>query len=223
MALGIGRFSELPAGARIGIVAGAAVVLLAIVYLGLFNPIIKETGELNKKTETERAKIVRAKELLSHLAEKKLLLARMKEEAKVLMLKVPDTYNFPTVLEQFASTAQRASINQLPIRQLDSYPHTLPGSDLTFYVIPIRIEGLDCRFKDLIRFIEGLGYLDRLVNIKWIEARRMTPDEKLGEFDIPGIRVDMELETYQLKGAAGATAEAAPSPGAEAPAPSTEF
>ena len=215
--MAIGRFSELPAGARIGIVAGSAVVLLVVVYLGLFNPIIKETSELNKKTERERAKIVRAKELLSHLPQKKLLLARMKEEAKVLMLKVPDTYNLPTVLEQFASTAQRASINQLPMEQLDSYPHTLPGSDLTFYVIPIRINDLDCRFKDLVKFIEGLGYLDRLVNIKWVESRRMTPDEKLGEFDIPGIRVRMELETYQLM----ESAEAAPSPGAAAP--SEEF
>ena len=215
--MALGRFSELPAGARIGIVAGSAVVLLVVVYLGLFNPIIKETSELNKKTETEQAKIVRAKEHLSHLPEKKLLLAKMKEEAKVLMLKVPDTYNLPTVLEQFASTAQRASINQLPMEQLDSYPHALPGSDLTFYVIPIRINDLDCRFKDLVKFIEGLGYLDRLVNIKWVEARRMTPDEKLGEFDMPGIRVRMELETYQLK----ESAEAAPSPGAAAP--SEEF
>ncbi len=215
--MALGRFRELPAGARIGIVAGSAVVLLVVVYLVLFNPIIKETGELNIRTEREQAKIVRAKEHLSHLPEKKLLLARMKEEAKVLMLKVPDTYNLPTVLEQFASTAQRASINQLPMRPLESYPHTLPGSDLTFYVIPIRIDDLDCRFKDLVGFIEGLGYLDRLVNIKWVEARRMTPDEKLGEFDIPGIRVRMELETYQLK----ELAEAVPSPGAEAP--SEEF
>ena len=215
--MALGRFNELPAGARIGIVAGSAVVLLVVVYLVLFNPIIKETGELNKRTETEQAKIVRARELLSHLPEKKLLLARMKEEAKVLMLKVPDTYNLPTVLEQFASTAQRASINQLPMEQLESYPHTLPGSDLTFYVIPIRINDLDCRFKDLVNFIEGLGYLDRLVNVKWVEARRLTPDEKMGEFDIPGIRVRMELETYQLK----ESAEAAPSPGAAAP--SEEF
>jgi len=207
--MALGRFGELPAGARIGIVAGSAVVLIVVVYLGLFNPIIKETGELKRKTDTEKVKIVRAKELLSHLPEKKLLLARMKEEAKVLMLKVPDTYNLPTVLEQFASTAQRASINQLPMEQVESYPHTLPGSDLTFYVIPIRINDLDCRFKDLINFIEGLSYLDRLVNIKWVEARRLTPEEKMGEFDIPGIRVRMELETYQLKG----SAEAAPSPG----------
>jgi len=197
--MALGRFNELPAGARVGIVAGGAVVLLVIVYFVLFNPIITETDELNVLTEREQAKIIKAKELLSHLSEKKLLLARMKEEAKVLMLKVPDSYNLPTVLEQFASTAQRASINQLPMRQLDSYPHTLPGSDLTFYVIPIRINDLDCRFKDLIGFIEGLTYLDRLVNIKWIESRRMTPREKLGEFDIPGIRVNMELETYQLK------------------------
>jgi len=214
--MALGRFSELPAGARIGIVAGSAVVLLVVVYFGLFNPIIKETSDLKKRTDTERSKIVRAKEHLSHLPEKKLLLARMKEEAKVLMLKVPDTYNLPTVLEQFASTAQRASINQLPMEQLDSYPHTLPGSDLTFYVIPIRINDLDCRFKDLVKFIEGLSYLDRLVNIKWVEARRMTPAEKLGEFDIPGIRVRMELETYQLKESAEAS-----SPGAAAP--SEEF
>jgi Tfp pilus assembly protein PilO len=197
--MALGRFNELPAGARIGLVAGGAVVLLVIVYFGLFNPIITETDELNILTEREQAKIIKARELLSHLPDKKLLLARMKEEAKVLMLKVPDTYNLPTVLEQFASTAQRASINQLPMRQLDSYPHTMPGSDLTFYVIPIRINDLDCRFKDLIGFIDGMDYLDRLVNIKWIEARRMTPSEKLGEFDIPGIRVNMELETYQLK------------------------
>ena len=124
--MALGRFNELPAGARIGIVAGGAVVLLVIVYFVLFNPIITETDELNILTEREQTKIIKAKELLSHLPQKKLLLARMKEEAKVLMLKVPDTYNLPTVLEQFASTAQRASINQLPMRQLDSYPHTLP-------------------------------------------------------------------------------------------------
>ncbi len=215
--MALGRFRELPAGARIGIVAGSAVVLLVVVYLVLFNPIIKETSELNIMTEREQAKIVKAKEHLSHLPEKKLLLARMKEEAKVLMLKVPDTYNLPTVLEQFASTAQRASINQLPMRPLESYPHTLPGSDLTFYVIPIRIDDLYCRFKDLIGFIEGLGYLDRLVNIKWVQADRMTLAESLGELDVPGIRVRMELETYQLK----ESGEAVPSPGAEAP--SEEF
>ena len=84
-------------------------------------------------------------------------------------------------------------------------------------MIPIRINDLDCRFKDLVNFIEGLGYLDRLVNVKWVEARRLTPEEKMGEFDIPGIRVRMELETYQLR----ESAEAAPSPGAAAP--SEEF
>ncbi|MBN1592019.1 MAG: type 4a pilus biogenesis protein PilO [Candidatus Coatesbacteria bacterium] len=197
--MALGQFNELPAGARIGIVAGGAVVLLVIIYFVLFGPIISETDDLKTLTEREQGKIAKAKELLSHLPEKKLLLARMKEEAKVLMLKVPDTYNLPTVLEQFASTAQRASINELPMKQLDSYPSTLPGSDLTFYVIPIRVDNLYCRFKDLIGFIEGLEYLDRLVNIKWIDARRMTPEEKGGDLDVPGIRVVMELETYQLQ------------------------
>ncbi len=204
--MALGRFGELPAGARIGIVAGVAVVFLVIVYFGLFNPIIQETKELRVKTGREQAKIEKAKELISHLTEKKLLLARMKEEAKVLMLKVPVDYSLPALLEQFASTAQRASINQLPIEQMESYSHSLPGSDLTFYVIPIRANNVDCRFKDLVKFFEGLSYLDRLVNIKWIDAHQATLVQKLGRFDVPGIRVNMQLETYQLKSAAAESA-----------------
>jgi Tfp pilus assembly protein PilO len=204
--MALGRFGELPAGARIGIVAGVAVVFLVVVYFGLFNPIIQETKELRVKTGREQAKIAKAKELISHLTEKRLLLARMKEEAKVLMLKVPVDYNLPALLEQFASTAQRASINQLPIEQMDSYSHSLPGSDLTFYVIPLRVNNVDCRFKDLVKFLEGLSYLDRLVNIKWIDARRLTAEEKGGEYEIPGLLVNMQLETYQLKSAAAESA-----------------
>lgn len=209
--MAIGRFGELPAGARIGIVAGVAVVFLVIVYFGLFNPIIQQTKELRVMTEREQVKIATAKELISHLPEKKLLLARMKEEAKILMLKVPVDYDLPAFLEQLASTAQRASINQLPIEQMGSYEHTLPGSDLPFYVIPIRINNVDCRFKDLVKFLEGLSYLDRLVNIKWIDARRLTTEEKSGQYEIPGLRVNMQLETYLLK--KGTTAESASSRG----------
>lgn len=208
--MGLGRFGELPAGARIGIVAAAAVVLLVLVYFGLFSPILRETDEFNKLTIRTKGKIREARELISHLPEKKMLLARMKEEAKVLMLKVPDKYNLPTLLEQFASTAQRASINELPMKPLDSFSDSLPGSDLTFYVIPVSIAGLDCRFKDLVRFIEGLGYLDRLVNIRWVDFRRLTSEERMGEIDLPGIRVKMELETYQLKTLAPETSERGP-------------
>ena len=195
------RFSELPAGARIGVVAIIAVIVLVIVYFGLFHPIMKETQEFRTKTIRERSKIAEARERLSHLQEKKRLLRKMKEEAEVLMLKVPDKYNLPTLMEQFASTAQRASINQLPQSPLPSRTSTMPGSDLVFYVIPIEITNLQCRYKDFVKFLEGLGYLDRLVNIKWLKCRRLTRAEKSksGGDDIPGIRVDMQLETYQLK------------------------
>ncbi|MCD6327772.1 type 4a pilus biogenesis protein PilO [bacterium] len=197
--MNLGRFNELPAGARVGIIAGAAVVFLVIVYFAVFNPILNKTSEYEQKTKNERSKIVRAKELISHLPEKRILLVKMREEAQVLMLKVPNIYNIPTLLEQLASTAQRASINQIPLKQLDSYPNTLPGSDLTFYVVPISIRNLECRFKDLVRFLEGFGHLDRLVNIKRLECRRLDIEEQMGEIDVPGIKVNLEIETYQLE------------------------
>lgn len=206
--MALSSFNELPAGARIGIVAAAAVIILVAVYFVLFNPIIQETSEFERLTDRTKEKIGDAKEHISHLPEKKLLLARMKEEAKVLMLKVPDEYNVPTLLEQFASTAQRASINELPMKSLDSFSDSLPGSDLSFYVIPVSVTGLDCRFKDLVKFFEGLGYLDRLVNVSWVDFRRLTPSERMGEIDLPGIRVKMELETYQLKTPAAGSPEA---------------
>jgi Tfp pilus assembly protein PilO len=191
------KFQELPPGARMGIIAGVSVVFLLILFFVIYYPLLNEIGKLKKEIVSQKNEYSDAKERLSHLPEKKERLKQLKKESEILKMRVPETAALPGLLDQLTKCGKKSAMNVVPFEILAKETSQM-GSDVVYYKIPILINDLKCRYRDLYSFLKQISNLERLINIKYLKVSRYAYEPATGQFDIPGVSVSMMLTSYQL-------------------------
>ncbi|MBU1626344.1 type 4a pilus biogenesis protein PilO [bacterium] len=191
------KFQELPPSARMGIIAGASVIFLLILFFVIYWPLLKEISSLKKQILDQKNETVDARERLSHLTEKKERLEQLKKESEILKLRVPVASAMPTLLDQLTKCGRKSDMNLLPF-EVSPKEKAQMGSDVVYFKIPILINGLKCRYRDLYSFLKQISNLERLINIKYLKMERYAYEPSTGQSDIPGISIIMLLNSYQL-------------------------
>jgi type IV pilus assembly protein PilO len=161
----IERIAKAPLGLKIGVVAGALVLVTALSYFVFslpFGPSISEVEVRIKKAEVEQARLERdftekqaiANDLNRFRKEKELLEQRLAEALSEL----PEEKNIDELLQLFQDRAQKAG---LEISTITPEPEKSEG----FYAripIPMTVSG---NFHEIATFFDSLGRLRRIVNV----------------------------------------------------------
>ena len=191
------KFQELPPGARMGIIAGVSVVFLLILFFVIYYPLLKDISTLRKDITAQKNETTDARERLSHLTEKKERLKQLKKESEILKMRVPVTSAIPTLLDQLTKCGKKSAINVIPY-EISQKEMAQMGTDVVYYKIPIMINDLKCRYRDLHTFLKQVSNLERLINIKYLRMSRYAYEPTTGQSDIPGVSISMLLTSYQL-------------------------
>jgi Tfp pilus assembly protein PilO len=191
------KFQELPPGARMGIIAGVSVIFLLILFFVIYWPLLNEISNLKKDITAQKRETQDARERLSHLTEKKERLEQLKKESEILKMRVPVTSALPTLLDQLTKCGRKAAINVIPF-EISPKEQAQMGSDVVYFKIPILMNDLRCRYRDLYTFLKQISNLERLINIKYLKMSRYAYEPTTGQSDIPGVSVTMLLTSYQL-------------------------
>jgi type IV pilus assembly protein PilO len=161
----IERIAKAPLGLKIGVVAGALVLVTALSYFVFsipYGPSISEVEARIKRTEVEQARLERdftekqaiANDLNRFRKEKELLEQRLTEALSEL----PEEKNIDELLGLFQDRAQKAG---LEISTISPEPEKSEG----FYAripIPMTVTG---NFHEIATFFDSLGRLRRIVNV----------------------------------------------------------
>ena len=164
----IERIAKAPVGLKIGVLAGALVLVTALTYFVFslpFGPSISEVEVRIKRAETEQARLERdftekqaiANDLNRFRKEKELLEQRLAEALSEL----PEEKNIDELLQLFQDRAQKAG---LEISTITPEPEKSEG----FYAripIPMTVSG---NFHEIATFFDSLGRLRRIVNVSEI-------------------------------------------------------
>ena len=191
------KFQDLPPGARMGIIAGVSVIFLLILFFVIYWPLLNKISDLRENIEAQKNETADARERLSHLTEKKERLEQLKKESEILKMRVPVTSAIPTLLDQLTKCGRKAAINVIPYEIFPKETAQM-GSDVIYFKIPIIINDLRCRYRDLYTFLKQISNLERLINIKYLKMNRYAYEPTTGQSDIPGVSVTMLLTSYQL-------------------------
>jgi type IV pilus assembly protein PilO len=200
----IERIAKAPLGLKIGVVAGALVLVTALSYFVLsipYGPSISEIETRIKKTIAEQARLERdftekqaiANDLNRFRKEKELLEQRLAEALSEL----PEEKNIDELLQLFQDRAQKAGLEIATIT-----PETEKSEG--FYAripIPMTVTG---NFHEIATFFDSLGRLRRIVNVS--EISMSSPKEVSGKLVVDAkFLVTTFMFVKQAKGpAAGA-------------------
>jgi type IV pilus assembly protein PilO len=175
----IERIAKAPLGLKIGVVAGALVLVTALTYFVFslpFGPSVAEVETRIKRTILEQARLERdftekqaiANDLNRFRKEKELLEQRLAEALSEL----PEEKNIDELLQLFQDRAQKAG---LEIATITPEAEKSEG----FYAripIPMTVTG---NFHEIATFFDSLGRLKRIVNVS--EISMSAPKEVSGK------------------------------------------
>jgi len=164
----IERIAKAPLGLKIGVVAGALVLVTALTYFVFslpFGPSISEVETRIKRTVTEQARLERdftekqaiANDLNRFRKEKELLEQRLAEA----LAELPEEKNIDELLQVFQDRAQKAGLEIITItpdqEKSEGFYARIP--------IPMTVSG---NFHEVATFFDSLGRLRRIVNVSEI-------------------------------------------------------
>jgi type IV pilus assembly protein PilO len=161
----IERIAKAPIGLKIGVVAGALVLVTALTYFVFslpFGPSISEVETRIKKTNADQARLERdftekqaiANDLNRFRKEKELLEQRLAEA----LAELPEEKDIDGLLQLFQDRAQKAGLEIVTITPEAEKPEG-------FYAripIPMTVTG---NFHEVATFFDSLGRLRRIVNV----------------------------------------------------------
>jgi type IV pilus assembly protein PilO len=161
----IERIAKAPLGAKIGVVAGAIVLVTLLNYFVFAIPYGDSVSEVETKikrisTEQERLdrdfieKTAIANDLNRFRKEKELLEQRLEEA----LAELPEQKNIDELLQLFQDRAQKAG---LEINTIEPRPEQSQGFYATI-PIPMTVTG---NFHEIATFFDALGRLRRIVNV----------------------------------------------------------
>jgi type IV pilus assembly protein PilO len=202
----IERIAKAPLGLKVGVVAGALVLLTALSYFVFslpYGPSVSEVETRIKRTVTEQARLERdytekqaiANDLNRFRKEKELLEQRLSEA----LAELPEDKNIDELLQLFQDRAQKAG---LEIATITPEPERAEG----FYAripIPMTVTG---NFHEIATFFDSLGRLQRIVNVS--DINMSSPKDVGGKVVLDAkFMVTTFMFVNQAKGAPGRKGE----------------
>lgn len=164
----IDRMVKAPLGLKVGVVAGAAVLLTLLNYLAFgmnFGPSIQSTEEKIRRAQQEQARLDKeyiektaiANNLNQFRREKELLEQQLREA----LAELPEEKNIEDLLQAFQDRALKAGL------KIETIEPKAPTAE-RFYAripIPMSVKG---NYHEIATFFDSLGRMRRIVNVSEI-------------------------------------------------------
>jgi|UPI000378AF4C type IV pilus assembly protein PilO len=173
----------LPLAAKFGILAGTAVVVLAIYFFTFLSPLLDQIAAEEAKIEAKQVEIKKAKEKVKKLPQRRAELAALDKSLQVALSLLPPKAEIPKLLESMSWAASDADVefNTIKIRN-----ETIKA---IYAEVPVDI-ALKGSYRQLLSFLVKVGELDRIVSIQNL---KISAGRKPGELKINGL-----LMTYRF-------------------------
>lgn len=155
---------ELPLPQRLGVLAGALILVTAGFYFGFYSTSAEKLSELRDQIEGPnglRVQIAQQRGIASHLEEFKMEVAALDVELKRALAQLPDSKEIPTLLSKISDKARDAGLDVRLFK-----PQAEAKQDF-FARVPVQIE-VDGTYHQVATFFDEVGHLDRIVNISEI-------------------------------------------------------
>lgn len=185
----IEKYAKVPAAQRYAAAAGVALLLIAYHYFMIYgdqqSEIEQLSGRMQKVLKQEAAKEKVAKNLSSFETR----LVRLQQELDTAKSLLPDDANVPELLAQLGNVARKTGL------EIDKFVPTgekVSKGDRDFYAeIGFKMD-VTGTFHEIAMFIDSVGRLDRIINIRELKMRNpRSEDQKVlvdGSFSIKTYR-----------------------------------
>jgi type IV pilus assembly protein PilO len=166
----IDRILNLPDKQKLGVLAGAVILLLLFDYFFLYSSQSQNIAKYRQDIENSQGERDKKKKLAANLPKLKQQLQDLDGMLKEAVAKLPDRKEIPDLLSSISSKAREAGLEIMIFRPKgENYQE--------FYAeIPVDIV-VQGGFHSAVTFFDELGRLSRLVNVQNIEIRNPKPQD----------------------------------------------
>ncbi len=164
------RIFSLPRQQKLGILAGAIVLLLVFDYLFVYDRLSMQISDLEQNVGIARAERDKKKALVANLPKLRATKAEYEGRLKEAVAQLPDQKEIPDLLTSISNKARESGLDILLFR-----PKAENAQD--FYAeIPVDVT-VRGGFHNLVAFFDEVGRLNRLVNINNIDMKNAKPND----------------------------------------------
>jgi type IV pilus assembly protein PilO len=164
----IDRILDRPSGQKIGVLIALILVIVALYYTFLHAPQSDRVSSLSEEVENARATLAQRRALAANLPKYRKQKQHLEGLLKEAVSHLPDRKEIPEILSSISSKARGADLEILLFRPQPENPRE-------FYAeIPVDII-VQGGFHNLVAFFDGVGKLNRLVNIRNIVITNPKP------------------------------------------------
>ncbi|MDQ6979009.1 MAG: type 4a pilus biogenesis protein PilO [Mariprofundaceae bacterium] len=173
----------LPLAAKLGILAGTAVAVLAIYFFSFLSPLLDQIAAEESKIETKQVNIEKAKIKVKRLPQRRAELASLGKDLQIALSLLPPKAEIPKLLESISWAASDANVEFSTIKIRSETIKAI------YAEVPVDIS-LKGSYRELLSFLVKVGELDRIVSIQKL---KISSGSKPGELKISGL-----LMTYRF-------------------------
>jgi type IV pilus assembly protein PilO len=168
-----------PRSQKIGILAGAIVLLLALGFFYVYQPTSDQISRLNEEAAKVRKDRDTKKNIVANLGKLQRDLREWDDKLKVVVAQLPDSREIPELLSNISTKARESGLEIILFRPR-------PENFKEFYAeIPVDIV-VRGGFNNAVAFFDEVGRFNRLVNINNIDFKNPK---------IRGDQVGLEIST----------------------------
>lgn len=180
------NLQKLPTPAKIGIIAGVVLIIVALSYFLLYKPKLKAIKQLEVTISNQQKEIAKNEAKVAKLPQLKKLYAELDASLKILSAQLPEEKEVSNLLKQVSDYGTNSGLN---------FTYWKPGAKTMHqsgivYVVPVDMK-MKGTYHSLGEFFSKLSGMNRIININSIALKSSTAKESVG-------RLEMSLigETY---------------------------
>lgn len=152
------QLERLPAGARFGILAGVAAVIVGIYWFALFSGSRQQLARLQTQLTGIETQIVEAKAVAANLSSFKAKQEELKAELKEALRQLPNSSELPVLLTDINSLGKKTGL------EIQKFKPTGEVSRGFYAEVPIQLRMFG-RYHDVGVFFDRVSRLSRIVNV----------------------------------------------------------
>lgn len=180
------NLQKLPTPAKIGIIAGVVLIIIALSYFLLYKPKLKEIKQLEVTISNQQKEIAKNEAKVAKLPELKKLYAELDASLKILSAQLPEEKEVSNLLKQVSDYGTNSGLN---------FTYWKPGAKKMHqsgivYVVPVDMK-MEGTYHSLGEFFSKLSGMNRIINFNSIALKSAKAKDGVG-------RLEMSLigETY---------------------------
>ncbi len=172
----IDRFNAVPLTQKILVLFLAMAGILALFFVGLYQPTTEEIEELKREASSLEREENRLMEIRESQAEMEAQLQELNQQLQIAREKLPESAEIPNLLQRVYNQAKTAGLT------IEHFQRNSEVTQTDYIEIPVSME-LTGTFDEVANFFFFVGRMTRIINIQDLTLHRqesgLTPDGQL--------------------------------------------